>query len=487
MNPIVRKAYQSELQYVRTNLLYFVETYVKIEDKQTDGLIVPFELWDGQRNVLNSIRTHRLNIILKARQLGITWLALAYAAWVMLRPGKTVVALSRTETEAKELVRRIVVILSHMKELIREDDWGGMTWESTALTATIVHENGLRSTFQAFPSTPGAGRSFTANLIILDEWAYQEFAEKIWTSVFPTINSPSGGQVIGLSTMKRGTLFEQIWNENKIFNKLFLGWNTDPRRTPEWYEQTKESIGDQIYAEYPATPEEASLIVGGAFFPEIRDHIHMVDYLPEGTRRNYISLDYGLDKLACYWHRIDTAGEDIVYREVAESNLIISAAAERIKEAMGREKIEAIFAPPDLWNRRQDTGRSAAEIFAEHGLPMTKTSNDRVQGWLDLKEWLAPRRTLDEQTGQEIIKPHMRFLRGATPYLWKCLLSIQKDERRKDDCADQPHELTHGPDALRAFAAGRPWGAEEQKERDPLAPPEYDEQIESFFEYSGGY
>lgn len=488
MNPIVRRAYESELKYIKANLLYFVETYVHIENKAADELIVPFKLWDGQKTTLESIRRHRLNCILKARQLGITWLALAYAVWVMLNPGKTVIALSQTETYAKELVRRVAVILRYMPELVREHEWDGKTWESTALSVSILHENGLTSMFQAFASTPGAGRSLTANLIILDEWGFQEHAELIWASVMPTINNPTGtGQVIGLSTMKRGSFFEKIWNENKAFNKLFLPWNTDPSRTAEWYEETRESIGDDIYAEYPATPEEASLIVGGAFFPEIRDYIHIAEYLPEGTCRNYISLDYGLDKLACYWHRIDTNGEDIVYREIAESNLIISAAAERIKAATGREKIDAIFAPPDLWNRRQDTGRSAAEIFAEHGLPMTRTSNDRVQGWLDLKEWLAPRKTLDEQTGKEIIKAHMRFLRGATPYLWKCLLSIQKDERRKDDCADQPHELTHGPDALRAFAAGRPWEAEERSERDPLAPPEYDEQVESFFEFSGGY
>ena len=41
-----------------------------------------------------------------------------------------------------------------------------------------------------------------------------------------------------------------------------------------------------------------------------------------------------------------------------------------------------------LWNRRQDTGKSAAEIFAECGVPLTKADNRRVQGWYDMAEWL---------------------------------------------------------------------------------------------------
>lgn len=486
MNPIVQKALTNELQFIRGHLIYFVETYVHIEDKDAEELIVPFRLWPKQKEALESIDRHRLNIILKARQLGITWLSLAYAVWIMLLPGKTVIALSRTETEAKELVRRVGVILRYMPELIREEPWGGMTWEQSALKASVIHPNGLVSTFQAFASTPSAGRSFTANVIILDEWAFQEYAEEIWTSVFPTINRKNAGKVIELSTMKLGTMFEKTWKEAKNFNRIFLPWSTDPRRTAEWYESTKLAMGDRVYADYPASPDEAFMTVGGNFFPEIRDHIHLTDYIPAGTCRRYISLDYGLDMLAAYWHRVDVNNEDIVYREIAKSGLIVSEAAAAIRAACGTEDIEAVYAPPDLWNRNRDTGRSTAEIFSECGLPMRRTSNDRVQGWLDLKEWLLPRETREEQTGTPVIRPHMRFLRDAAPYLWRCLLTIQKDPRRPNDCANDPHELTHGPDALRAFAAGRPWAAEEELPRDPLAPPEYDEQVDEFFKF-GGY
>ena len=126
----------------------------------------------------------------------------------------------------------------------------------------------LVSTFKAFPSSPSAGRSFTGNILLLDEWAFQEYAEEIWTSAYPTINRPTGGKVIGLSTIKKGTLFESLWIENNAFHKIFLSVFSDPRRTQEWYERTAKDLGVMVKQEYPRTAEEALSNLGGSYFPE---------------------------------------------------------------------------------------------------------------------------------------------------------------------------------------------------------------------------
>ena len=88
-----------EYQYCRTHLEYFVEKYGHIEDKDAETLIQPFDLWDAQKDALKQFRDNKLNVILKARQLGITWLVLHYALWKMINPGRTVIGLSRTEDE----------------------------------------------------------------------------------------------------------------------------------------------------------------------------------------------------------------------------------------------------------------------------------------------------------------------------------------------------------------------------------------------------
>lgn len=481
---VLRRAWESEIAYCREHIDYFVDNYGHIEDKDAAEVIVPFRMWKEQREALLSMHEHRLNIILKARQLGITWLALHVAAHELLTMrGRTVVALSKTEEDGKELIRRICVIFDAMPELVRREEWYGAKLESASMTATITFPNGLQSVIKAFPAAPGAGRSFTANMVMLDEWAFQQYAREIWGAAYPTINRPTGGKVIGLSTIKRGSLFEELWTgEDNGFNKIFIPWYADPRRDKKWYEQTRNAIGeDLLMAEYPATPEEALTVPGGAFFPEVKDSIHLTDWMPDEPIQRYISIDYGLDALAALWHAVDRRGRDTVYREVYKSGLIVHDAAQAIIRSCNGEPIEAVYAPPDLWNRNRDTGRSTAEIFQEMGLPLVRTSNDRVQGWLDVKEWLRPVKETNEQTGEQKLTARMLILRGAAPNLMRCLKAIQKDEKKPNDAANDPHELTHLPDSLRAFCAGRPLPAELQTVRDYDEPATEEEQIDDFF------
>ena len=91
-----------ERERMKADCEHFIENYVYIEDRDSPELAVLFHLWEGQKKALNSFLTERLNIVLKARQLGLTWLALAYAVWCMVfRAGFSVVALSKKEDDAK--------------------------------------------------------------------------------------------------------------------------------------------------------------------------------------------------------------------------------------------------------------------------------------------------------------------------------------------------------------------------------------------------
>lgn len=440
---------EKEIEYCRSNVEYFIDTYGHFEDKDAADLIQPFKMWKEQREALRSIMDHKWNVILKARQLGFSWLVLHIAAHMMLSPGKTIVGLSRTEEEAKELVRRLKVIFTYMPELVADKDylpenWKGMVFDGTALTVKMIFPDGQESKFQAFPSSPGVGRSFTVNLIILDEWAFQQFAREIWQAGFPTINRPSGGKVIGLSTIDRGTLFEEIFTDpDNGFNKIFIPWYADPRRDAAWYERTKRALGDLIFAEYPATIEEALMVPGGAFFPEVTMKTHVSKEELKGELRRYCAIDYGLDALAAIWIAIDTKGREQAYRYVKEPNLTISQAAEILISRSAYERVDAFLAPDDLWNRRQETGKSAATIFSENDIHLTKVNRELFNGCMAMKEHLRVR---DDGT------PLLTFLEGTCDSLIKDLQKIQKDKNKPTVYAKQPHELTHGPDALRYFS-----------------------------------
>lgn len=184
-------------------------------------------------------------------------------------------------------------------------------------------------------------------------------------------------------------------------------------------------------------------IFEGQYFNEFsyRDHVCDPFEIPNSYRK-YRTIDYGLDRLACLWIAISPDRKAYVYREFCESNLPISLAAKGILERTAQnEEIYATLAPPDLWSRSQESGRSKATIFSEHGINFTKTSNDREAGWLALKELLR------EDT--EGIK--LKIFSTCTEII-KCLPALQVDKARPSDCKTEPHDITHAPDALRGFA-----------------------------------
>lgn len=217
----------------------------------------------------------------------------------------------------------------------------------------------------------------------------------------------------------------------------------------------------------------------GQYFTEWREDIHVVEPfpIPEGWRR-YFAMDYGLDMLAGYWIAVDGRGRAYVYREVFKPGLVISDAAKEIRR-LTVEPVYSYIAPPDLWNRRQDTGKSVAEIFAEQGIPLVRARNDRVAGWLDMKEWLKP---VTDETGE--MSAGLRVFRSC-PHLIESIPALQFDEKNPSDCAAEPHEFTHGPDAIRYFLAGRPAPAMSPRERDEDDPGEYEDQVNDFLRFGG--
>lgn len=192
-------------------------------------------------------------------------------------------------------------------------------------------------------------------------------------------------------------------------------------------------------------------VFDGQFFPEFQRRIHVIEpfEIPEYWDR-YISMDYGLDMFAVLFIAIDSKGHAYVYNEIHKSNLIVSEARQVLKSIMRNYKYKYKYAPPDLWNRNRDTGKSTAELFYEGGVDLTKVSNDRVSGWLNVKEWLKVKKVRDEQTGELKEDSDLKIFSNCVNLI-KYLPQLQHDEKNPNDCATEPHEPTHITDALRYF------------------------------------
>ena len=186
-------------------------------------------------------------------------------------------------------------------------------------------------------------------------------------------------------------------------------------------------------------------IFDGQFFNEFKRNIHVIEpfKIPKDWYV-YFVMDYGLDMLAGYWIAVDYNNNAYVFREVYQSNLLVSEARDKIK-SMTDEEVYLHLAPPDLWNRHKETGKSTADIFAEGGIDLYKTNNDRIQGWLQMKEWL---KVYKDEQGCDTAR--LKIFDTCTNLI-RCIPQLQHDTKKIGDVANEPHEITHGPDAIRGF------------------------------------
>lgn len=192
-------------------------------------------------------------------------------------------------------------------------------------------------------------------------------------------------------------------------------------------------------------------VFDGQFFREFKRNVHVIDpfEIPVHWDR-YIAMDYGLDMFAVLFIAVDTKGKSYIYNEIHKSNLIVSEARQTLKSIMRHYKYKAKYAPPDLWNRNRDTGKSTAELFYEGGIDLTKVSNDRVSGWLNVKEWLKVKKVRNEQTGELYEDSDLKIFNNCLNLI-RCLPQLQHDEKNPNDVATEPHEITHITDALRYY------------------------------------
>jgi phage terminase large subunit len=207
--------------------------------------------------------------------------------------------------------------------------------------------------------------------------------------------------------------------------------------------------------------------LAGTYFPEFSEAKHVITPFPIPAHWiRYRAFDYGLDMFAPIWITEDENGRSYVYREYNESNLIVSAAADALKKNTGvGEHIAITFCPPDMWNRQKDTGKTMAEDFMMNGIGLVKADNNRVQGWLQVKEKLA-----DMPDG----KPGLLIF-DTCKELIANIQAIQADEKNPNDCAKEPHDITHNCDALRYYCISRTLPSEAQQTQEQYNDDDNDE------------
>ena len=185
----------------------------------------------------------------------------------------------------------------------------------------------------------------------------------------------------------------------------------------------------------------------GQFFSEFSEDSHVIErsVIPKNTG-HFIAFDYGFDMLAVLLLSKDCEGNIYVEKELCRPNLTLGEAALAIVDFISGIQVEYAVASPDLWNRRQDSGKSGFEIMQSvRGMPSMIPADDRrIPGWRALKEYLS------EREG----KPRLFICRDCYELIHS-MQSLLCDKNRIEDAASEPHSITHAPEALRYAVMSR--------------------------------
>lgn len=224
--------------------VYFIKTYTKIQHP-TKG-IIPFDTYDFQDECVDSFLKHRLNIVLKSRQLGLTTICAAYAVWLaVFRKDKNILVIATKLKTAMTFIKKVKVVLENMPPWL-------LLPKYDPSKQMISFSNG--SIIQAIPTSDDAGRSESLSLLIIDEAAHIRDFDEIWTGLAPTFST--GGNAIVLSTPNGvGGQYYQMWMEAEAgvngFNPIRIPWYRHPEHDQAWFDnETKNLPKKKISQEY---------------------------------------------------------------------------------------------------------------------------------------------------------------------------------------------------------------------------------------------
>ena len=227
--------------------LYFIENYIRIVS--LDEGLVPFKMYDFQKEMVGTFHKNRFTICKLPRQSGKSTTIIAYLLHYVLFNGNVNVAiLANKAATARDLLGRLQLAYEHLPKWLQQ---GVMSWNKGSLEL----ENG--SKILASSTSASAVRGGSYNIIFLDEFAYvpSNVAEQFFSSVYPTISSGKTTKVMIVSTPHGMNMFYKLWtdaeNERNTYVPIEVHWSEVPGRDEEWKKETiKNTSQSQFNTEF---------------------------------------------------------------------------------------------------------------------------------------------------------------------------------------------------------------------------------------------
>ena len=252
-NPLLKKANQ-DLEFTKDQVLeiqkcmedpqYFVENYIKIVS--LDKGLVPFKMYNFQKDMLGTFHKNRFTICKLPRQSGKSTIMVSYLLhYALFNENKNIAILANKASTARDLLGRLQLAYENLPKWLQQ---GVLSWNKGSLEL----ENG--SKILAASTSASAVRGSSFNIIFLDEFAFvpATVAEQFFSSVYPTISSGQSTKVIIVSTPMGMNMFYKLWNDaihkRNTYVPIEVHWTEVPGRDEAWRKETIANTSEAQFA-----------------------------------------------------------------------------------------------------------------------------------------------------------------------------------------------------------------------------------------------
>jgi hypothetical protein len=275
--------YITEFLRCKNSFDYFATNYVYLELPGKDVLLSPYA---KQTELIDLIERKKYVLVLKSRQIGISTIIQAYAAWLTIFFSNTVVGIiSKDGKEATTFARTIRGIIEKLPDWMKPPK--GLLGRGFAKRAeqSFILTNG--SKVYAEPVNPNRPentlRGKAVTLLVIDEAAFVNHIDTAWTAIVPALSTnqmharkagiPFGTVVLSTpnKTVGIGHWYFKRYNSaishEDIFKPFVIHWRMIPElaNDPDWY-KTQCALFDNDARKIAQELELKFLPTEGSFF-----------------------------------------------------------------------------------------------------------------------------------------------------------------------------------------------------------------------------
>lgn len=400
--------------------------------ERTEG-IKKFPSYDYLKEFVSFLQNERLLVVLKSRQMLITWTVLAFIVWdCILRGSSEVLVISKREAEAKELLQRAKFIYNNLPDEMR------ITVGSN--NKNILSFNNLNSRIISLPSSADIGRTYSPKIIFWDEMAFTPFDEDVFQSLQPALDG--GGSFIGVSSSNgMNTMHGQLCMNYKElgFTKHDIHYSVHPMKDADWLREAKKGISIERWNQEQELSLETS---GSRVYERFSERTHVIDYEYQPVLPVYRAIDFGYHTPVVLWLQVTVDDEVIIFHEYVGENNTISELfhhMNRCDAALGitEDEVSMTYCDP-AGSAVTDKGISSVNYLEEKGIKLDYRSSSVLAG-IDLV-----REKLMDASGNVFLKVSRDCKRTISDFMHYSK-KPDSEEPKKDNVSD------HTMDALRYF------------------------------------